>query len=315
MDFIDIDDIKTTYSNDEVYEMIKYILSPRFVIRNKPKYNSFDKLYILSFLTKSITDEKLLKNTIGLFEQISFLENISGKLKPLYDILSNNPDYSDLDTIKIKAIAYSISLDCGISLKKFSSFSKNCDIPELSFNVNNRKIEYNLSEITGLIKRKSMGFVRDEIITLPTIKHQETEIKKIIRSMEIIDFDNDTNYFNGEIKHFESIKNNLTHSFETKLNIKNDHIFSNNGFELFEYILETYITAKGKKGRFTDISFYYWKMTEDKFIHRKPEYFKSWFFETYDKEDIGKMKTLLQCNTADKKRDKHYSSALEWFNQ
>ena len=87
-------------------------------------------------------------------------------------------------------------------------------------------------------------------------------------------------------------------------------IFSKNGFVLFEHILNQYV--KIKRGRLSDIHYFYWAMFNDtnKFIHQRPEPFKEWFFKNYT-EDLGKIKTLKQVQNPD--RDKHYSTALDWF--
>jgi hypothetical protein len=91
---------------------------------------------------------------------------------------------------------------------------------------------------------------------------------------------------------------------------KHGNIFSNNGFVLFEHILDQYV--KIKRGRLSDIHYFYWAMFNDtnKFIHQRPEPFKEWFSKTY-LEDLGKIKTLQQVQNPD--RDKHYSNALDWF--
>lgn len=94
---------------------------------------------------------------------------------------------------------------------------------------------------------------------------------------------------------------------------KHENIFCNNGFELFEDILSEYVKPIGKKGRLSDIHYYYWKMYEDDFIHQRPERFKTWFFETYEKEDLGKIKTLKEVENLD--RNIHYETALGWFKQ
>lgn len=307
MDFINLDNTKGIYSNAQVFTTIKHVL--------KNEKNPLEKRLIISHLIRYVTNELLLENTIKLLENTTVLENTFANLTDIDVFIERQSITNPKDKTKLKAIVFSISLYHRLLLEKFKAFLQKSDLPELQFKIVDRKIEFNLSEITDIIKRKSVGFVRNEIISIPDIKTQDIEIKKMIQSMEVIDYDNDTNSFQNEINHFERIKNNLTPAFETKSNIDHKHIFLNNGFELFEYILETYITEKGKKGRFTDISFYYWKMVQSKFIHQKPESFKRWFFETYDKEDIGKMKTLAQCNTVDKKRDKHYSNSLEWFKQ
>lgn len=92
-----------------------------------------------------------------------------------------------------------------------------------------------------------------------------------------------------------------------------NNIFSNNGFELFSYILENYI-AKGR-GRFADVSYYYWRMYEDtpQFIHQRPEPFKNWFCQTYQ-ENFEKIKTLNEVTDQKGNRNKHYSTSLDWFN-
>lgn len=106
------------------------------------------------------------------------------------------------------------------------------------------------------------------------------------------------------------------HVLEMKLKSetpRHEHIFCNNGFELFEDILSEYVKPTGKKGRLSDIHYYYWKMYEDDFIHQRPERFKTWFFETYEKEDLGKIKTLKEVENLDRKI--HYATALDWFKQ
>lgn len=92
---------------------------------------------------------------------------------------------------------------------------------------------------------------------------------------------------------------------------KHGSVFSNNGFVLFEHILNEYV--KNERGRLSDIHYFYWAMYNDtdKFIHQRPEPFKEWFFKTYN-EDLGKIKTFKQVQNPD--REKHYSNALNWFN-
>jgi hypothetical protein len=96
-------------------------------------------------------------------------------------------------------------------------------------------------------------------------------------------------------------------------NSKHENIFSNNGFILFEYLLNEHIRPKGTTGRFSDIAHYYWKMynSEIQYIHQRPEAFKTWFLLEYNKEDIGQIKTAT--NLKNTNRDKHYSNSLDWF--
>jgi hypothetical protein len=113
-------------------------------------------------------------------------------------------------------------------------------------------------------------------------------------------------------KYIESLINKDEHENKTQTP-KHDNIFSNNGFVLFEHLLENYIKPKGKKGRLSDIGFYYRKMfeCEPQYIHQNQETFKKWFYSNYNYEEIGKIKPLYELKNPD--REKHYSTALEWF--
>lgn len=94
-------------------------------------------------------------------------------------------------------------------------------------------------------------------------------------------------------------------------NEQNGEMFSNNGFELFEYILAEFVKPKNTTGRFEEISYYYRCLFEDKFIHQKPEPFRLWFIGKYS-EEFTKIKTKDTTTNAQRKKD--YSTALDWFN-
>ena len=98
----------------------------------------------------------------------------------------------------------------------------------------------------------------------------------------------------------------------TQSNAYNE-IFSNNGFVLFEHILNEYVRPKGTRGRFSDIADYYWKLynSEPQYIHQRPETFKKWFYKKYDEEDIGKIKTADKIK--DLNRNRCFSTSLDWF--
>lgn len=102
----------------------------------------------------------------------------------------------------------------------------------------------------------------------------------------------------------------LNPSPTTKTNPKHENIFSNNGFVLFEYILNEYFKPKGMLGRYEDLSYYYRRLFEDEFIHQKSEPFKVWFIEKYE-DEFSKIKTKDQVQTP--QRNKDYSNALNWF--
>jgi hypothetical protein len=93
------------------------------------------------------------------------------------------------------------------------------------------------------------------------------------------------------------------------LNNLHSHVFANNGFVLFEHILSKYVSEG--RGRKSDVAYYYWRMFQDdmKYIHRRPEAFKDWFFEQYQ-EDLGKLKTLAEVRN--RQRDNNYAEAWAW---
>lgn len=89
---------------------------------------------------------------------------------------------------------------------------------------------------------------------------------------------------------------------------KYTEVFANNGFVLFEHILDEHV-RKGR-GRLTDIAYFYWVMFNDSFIHQRPFSFSEWYNNIYY-EDLGKIKVL--SNIIDTLRKKNYADALEWF--
>lgn len=89
-------------------------------------------------------------------------------------------------------------------------------------------------------------------------------------------------------------------------------MFSNNGFELFEHILNKYVSPLNKRGRKSDLIFYYWALyySEPQYIHQRPMQFFNWFEKKYD-EMPGQLKTYEDLKKDSRVRD--FSSALEWF--
>jgi len=91
---------------------------------------------------------------------------------------------------------------------------------------------------------------------------------------------------------------------------QHNHIFSNNGFEIFEFLLVNHIEKVGKRGRYSDLAFYYWSLYEDKYIIQRPQQFINWFFEIYE-ENISKLKTKAQVENGNRK--KNYTVSLDYF--
>lgn len=149
-------------------------------------------------------------------------------------------------------------------------------------------------------------------------QYRKFAVNRIVDYMDLIYADLETipeTYLEERLKLYQN-KNKPLQSFEkAKGDINNQHnnIFSNNGYELFSYILKNYIAEE--RGRYADVSYYYWRMYENipQFIHQRPEVFKNWFCKTYQ-ENFEKIKTLNEVTDQKGNRSKHYSTALDWFN-
>ncbi|MDI9309418.1 MAG: hypothetical protein QM535_04315 [Limnohabitans sp.] len=115
------------------------------------------------------------------------------------------------------------------------------------------------------------------------------------------------------VKHLKN-KSIINQEIEILYLDKHTEIFSNNGFELFDYILKNHISEKGKSGRYADISYYYWRMHTNNpiYIHQRPEVFRNWFCQEYD-DNFEKIKTLNDVTDKKGNRATHYSNSLEWF--
>ena len=175
------------------------------------------------------------------------------------------------------------------------------------------KVEKIKEEIRSLPYKKGKG--------LDLYKHSNSEFKGVIYYADIDMIENHLNDAYNQIinepqptinEPQPTIKEPQSKAKESQ-NL-HDHIFANNGFELFNYILENYITTK--RGRYADISFYYWKMynNEPKYIHQRPEVFKEWFCGLYN-ESFEKIKTLGNVKDQKGNRERHYITSLDWFKQ
>jgi len=106
----------------------------------------------------------------------------------------------------------------------------------------------------------------------------------------------------------------ITSAVEKIIIIKEPYgeMFSNNGFELFEHILSEHVKPINKKGRKSDLIYFYWEMYNSKtqYIHQRPESFFKWFSKKYN-ETTGQLKTYDNVKTD--QRIKDYSTALDWF--
>ncbi|MES2410602.1 MAG: hypothetical protein V4535_04070 [Bacteroidota bacterium] len=152
----------------------------------------------------------------------------------------------------------------------------------------------------------------DEHIKKEGFIFKKIELEKLYTSRLLI-----VEYLEDRLELFPNYKTHKSQDLKNsdQNHILNQHseIFSNNGYVLFDYILNKYVRPKDKRGRFSDIADYYWKMHHSKpqYIHQRPETFKRWFFDNNDNEDIGKLKTPIELKNPN--RDKYYSDSLDWF--
>lgn len=127
-----------------------------------------------------------------------------------------------------------------------------------------------------------------------------------------------TQFIDGCTKNIYDLKNLITNLINQQTkptnNPKHDHIFANKGFELFEYIIENYVPFT--RGWQSNLSYYYWRLYEDKFVHQRPEKFKDWFENDYQKDNpkvklINKIKTINQVKNPN--RETNYKLALKYY--
>jgi hypothetical protein len=101
---------------------------------------------------------------------------------------------------------------------------------------------------------------------------------------------------------------------ETIKDTKHTHIFCNNGFELFEYLLANFVKPKGQKGHHKDVLFCYHKLfnSKPKYIHQKTQTFLDWYNPLYE-DEINQTKTYAESKTIS--RESLYSTLLDLFKQ
>lgn len=110
-----------------------------------------------------------------------------------------------------------------------------------------------------------------------------------------------------------TLTSNLTNESTAPIPELFGEVFCNNGFELFEHILNKYVSPLNKRGRKSDLIFYYWALyySKPQYIHQRPTQFFIWFEEKYD-ETPGQLKTYEELKKKDS-RVRDFSLALEWF--
>jgi hypothetical protein len=194
----------------------------------------------------------------------------------LESYLSNGyEDLEEIDFIKSEIILYKNHINKISSLRIKAHFSGRIEWQTL---------ENNLDEIETQLRNKLYSIDND--FNEQMFINVNTSFTKIIEFLELQ-------------------KLNPT---PTKTSPKHENIFCNNGFELFEYILNEYV--KPNRGRKNDLIYYQRKLYDDKYIHQRPTEFFNWFESNYN-EVIEQTKTLSEVENS--QRNKDYSNALDWF--
>lgn len=240
---------------------------------NDLKQKSIRYSTMLEYLDRSEPKEKIIKDL-----QVLCFE-INNTLRKTIDYLQLKENLNILNSTKQKIYIYSKELN--ETLHKCINELKTYGTTEL---VDYDKLYFDYLELTPKTNKETSIYAYEiekefkEFIKIETVKQKEHEAKKTHQK---------------EIKTF-------------------NEIFSNNGYELFNYILENHIADKGKRGRYADLSYYYWRMYENepKYIHQRPEPFKNWFCLEYE-DNFEKIKTKVEVENTN--REKHFQTSLDWF--
>lgn len=230
------------------------------------------------------------------FEYKSFKEYENKYPELLTAFLSSYEDNNEQDFLKIelKKMKEEYLYNTVFSWNKKTIFESFHDIPTPE---ENDEIKARSNAATSI--NRIVEFLENKINNFNPASHKVSDIKNTELNKRLLLDSEEASYIDDSINKNETVIK------------KHEDIFSNNGFILFEHILKEYV--KKGRGRLSDIGFFYWAMFRDekKYIHQRPEAFKEWYFRTYNKEDLGKIKTYDQLKNID--RIKGYSSALEWL--
>jgi len=202
LDIIDLDE-EPKYSNSQILYHVKSI-------SKNNELSFFAKSCCILDLIAHISDENLFNSTTNLFKGYPFYNKVINSNEKLFidnsfEISDNLGPNNDKAKFKLKASIFSVALLKELFIYKDREFLINTVVPELTLEVKNRKLFYNLTEISEFIKTKCYSEIGKKTLELPTKPEQENEIKKILLSMSVISFENDSNYFKKEIKHFKNL--------------------------------------------------------------------------------------------------------------
>jgi hypothetical protein len=272
------------------------------------------KPYLFAHCLSKIKNETQLNNTIDLYKSGGWLKKEKIATQYLIENVLYKLIYSKEDCTKIKAIVYSGMMEYEILIKTYKSIIKR-DIPEFKFEVKDRIVKINSDELYDFVVKEFKKSFYEQIKKLPALEDQRILINKLIKSMIELDWNNHTNYYDKDRALLNDLRNTLSIDDVNSEYNKHLTIFTQNGFELFNYLMNNTIEKKGEWGQFSSISYYYRKMKKNEvYIHAKIEPFLTWFNKNYeDYIDHPITKITLTDSYKDTGRDKLYGYALDLF--
>lgn len=291
MRHLNLDSTNSYKSNLEIYNIIKIILSKKEVA-GVTMETPYKKKLLISDCIRGITDEQLLNPTIQFLKECGLLKNESQITNGLVNIFQKTA-YSEGDKIKIKAFFYGILLEYETIISQFTEI-KNQEFTVLTFDVNDRIFKCNINEIIQANKNTSQDFMANKIEALPLIERKR-EYNKAIRSMNKIDRNEHTSFFDSDIKHFSVLRDTCDDEIPPI-----DPVFNTNphprmfpcinSFKLFEALKEMVVND------IADYSYYFREMILKGVMYDiKCTEYRNWLKATYKKE-IGQVKQYENCN-------------------
>lgn len=274
MNSISIDTKPIKYLQADIPVMLKYLLTK--------SGNEFGtaKFHLIADLLDSITDAPLLLESVDLIRRHGFL------LKTKSFVLTNPADQwqvkhlasvFSLHFLNDFFTAWNDAANKQEAVQQLEDFEFIRELPVLKLEFDGSIIRHNIDEITDALQRKSILYAR-YFCDKKAIAEQEKHLKKLISSLNEMDFVRGTQTFDKAINYLRTEVENLQ-NVEIAIDKHYYEVFNDDGYRLFDYLMQNCISPN--IGRPTDLSYYYWRMYEDGFIHRRPVGFIEWFTEHY----------------------------------
>lgn len=272
----------------------------------------------------------LLADLVGQIDELDFLMRVVNRLRET-GFLSDKviirfeiDDYTDTERAKILASAYSLHLayfhfwmlngylNGKITEQYFESFGLVKDLPQLSIDIENGSIHFNLFEIVEFVQRKVTIADRIYADGLPA-KERLDFIQKTVADLNNLSFIKGHSLYKSQMDYWDKVSVEPLKPTEVESKSvpqKDSYPFTNYGKELFEYLMNDDI--RSGRGKQADIAYYFWRMSNDNFVRGYQKDFKLWVEQRYSlQEPLGKFRTLIALQ--DEIRNKKYQAAAEWL--